>query len=85
MSCFHCIVGRRLAVQIHNIRVCVEAHEQPRDGHVTGRNAVVDRILAVDVEVVHVQAAFNEHNFANLKSMWEGKGAQVSTNKFEKY
>ena len=32
-----------------------------------------------------LKAAFNEHNFANLKAMWEGKGCEVSRNKFEKY
>jgi uridine kinase len=32
-----------------------------------------------------LKAAFNDHNFANLKSMWEGKGAKISTNKYEKY
>ena len=32
-----------------------------------------------------LKAAFNEHNFANLKSMWEGRAAQISTNKFVKY
>lgn len=32
-----------------------------------------------------LKAAFNEHNFANLKAMWEGRGGEVSRNKFEKY